>query len=434
LLTSDLININLVKIISNQFLYFIGIFLVILFLTKISLSSLKRTNLVNLIHFGLLLIILPAIVVSFSKGHSLEINNRGVGYGYIMVYFQFYGLAILFVGIYLIFLNFINKNIVKYLFNIIFSLILCFVIFLNFNINKIITDKVKKNTTEPRLLMTKLIEENIFDEINANDLLIRNYKYPHDSLFFYSLKANKKIYACTFYSKVEFPTCLKNYKFPGVFTYDKNYKNNYKNIEILPNKIYGLSYSFRESNRYLIIPELDVEWLDKNANLVLLKFKNYLQYNFEQKKFIEKNLPFYVNFSKMLDDEQMDDIFEITNFKIDEKLHIFYNNFLNTEGNKSHYFKIATKNPEIVIYNRSKEFISKNIYFELDYLKSENDYINILKNNIYEKIDLKNKKKIKTNIFLKPGINKISFFFNLKKLNEDPRNLYFFLINFKLLN
>lgn len=422
--------INLVdfNVIILLFFLILSFFLCIYFLRLNNKPSIKNLNTITI--FSILLICVPAIIPSISKGHSAQIINLGIGYGYTPVYFQFFGLALFFFNFLyfiLFFLKAKNFKIIIYIFFIFFSLSAYFI----FSYNNFIVKNSNKSFKFPRTIIDEAISNGLFADIKDGNLIIRNYRYPSDNSWFYSTVANKKIRACALNAKNEFPLCLDNYKIIGSYSYDKILKENILANKSTPDKIYGLSYYVTDNDSgYVVLGEIENFNLTENI-YHNMRFKNYKYFDQRSKIVEQKYSNRYLDFMKVMERETFSDKFVEGNYLINNFEFIF-KNFLSVEGSKTDYFRWSSNESEMIIINNQNTDELKKLSFTLIRPNYENISINFYSDNINKKFNFSNRINISLEINLKPGLNRFKFSTDAKKVNEDPRNLVFAIYNYKI--
>lgn len=391
-------------------------------------SKVKNSNIIFI--FSILLIFIPAIIPSISKGTSTQIINLGVGYGYTSVYFQFFGLSLFFFKYaYQIFIFLKSKNL-RILNNIFFTLFFVFSYFI-YSYNDFIVKNSNKSNKFSRNLIEEAISSGLLDEINNGDLIIRNYRYPSDNSWFYSMKAKKKIIACGLNLKNEFPKCLTNFKFVGIYTYDRAFKESLLEQKNIPNKIYAMSYYKSEKNLgYVVLAE--IESINQTNEIYhTFKFKKYKYYDQKLKKVSIRNSENYLNFMKVINSATFLEEFMESKFKIND-IEIIFKNFLSVEGSKTDYFRWASNDGEMIIINSYDQEVIRKLNFTLLRPNYENITVNLISEDLNKKISFSNRINVQLEIKLKPGLNKYRFSTDSPKVNEDPRNLVFAIYNYEI--
>lgn len=363
-------------------IYLISFFCILkFFLSKF--NRITDNNLNFLFYFALILII-SAAPVSLSQKYIDQLINKGFGFSYIYVFFQYFGMALFFL---IFFKKFkVNTNI----FCILISVLALITITSNRTIVE--TNSVTKNYDIS--LIKKAAKKNFFSEVGEfsnvyfENSLISNLNSPQ----FLSTHLNKNIFSnyysirLTDYVLVDKVIKLKKSKFS-------------KNFYLLNN----LQVKNIESNRYLIEK--------KNRNLAFnvaspelrnLK-KNIIVFNDKEKKQILNN---------------SDNLF-----------------YLKTLITKNDHILILSKINEIIIVdNRISDFISNNTKIfskkknTIEKVKGE-IYLTNLKNKLEKYFKHKNRKKIEIDNFFYKSTNPI--FENKSTLYSGSMNCSLKKINLK---
>jgi len=205
----------------NQFgfgVFFTVAIFIVKEISKLGKTSNKNGSFKNLLTFSFALIILPSVPIAIT-GHQKELVELGLGYGYIVVFLQYFGIAAFVIWIISkIYILILNKACKKG-FSFFSILIVASVGFLIHLENFYIVSKTNEVYKHPRDLMRIAIDKGILDDIKPKDLIIRNRRYPSDQVWFYNMHTNKPLKACNVASWIEFPVCIdrKPYYYPLLY-------------------------------------------------------------------------------------------------------------------------------------------------------------------------------------------------------------------------
>jgi len=391
---------------------------------KYELTKINSSN--KLLIFSLALLLLPAVPVALT-GHQAELVNAGYGYGYIVVFMQYFGAVALF----LIIVNYLKK-ISSYIFLPMHKLTyLTLVFFIIFSVgyftrleNSFVAEEVNKFYKYPRDLLDKSIDSGILNHLSADSLLIRNERYPSDHHWFYSMKAGRKINTCGLNIALEFPDCVK--------------------IKEEKNDIYGLAYFLSSDYKTgsVFVAKLDKILLVEDIP-ISLKFNNYKVYNSrtgELSKITSNNT---YDLLKIADTEvgttTLD--YDIRDYEIDEIPYRF-KDFFSREGGKESYLRWSPGDSTMLIENSTGKSLKKILSLILIRPNSKFQHASVsithtipnsrgfLQTNRY---DILGQEEIEIVLNLKPGINYLNFRSDSHHIdNGDPRNIVFGIGNYKL--
>jgi hypothetical protein len=355
--------------------------------------------------------ILPAI-----SGHNIDLINRGLGYGYIPVYIQYFGLAPIFSSLFIYLLK-KAKNL-KIIYFLIFLIIFSFGITYRSNYKILSAGRVIYLYT-PQYINFFIPKFDKEINISDNKVFIRNYNLPYDNLWNYTKAAKKLVNSC--YLGNEFKNCIINHQ--------KKYGSTAE--------FYGTAYQIDEKN--------------KNKHAILVKFRNSNEilksYDYNMLEFNE----YYIinNYNEPIKNktEKLHNFFTIAkqglyyHNKFDLNEHIAENILVNLkdfwpiEINGKNKLSWLSKNSEIVFFNKNDLQIQG--YFNFELIRPGNDNIDIKflddKNqSIYKNNFSSGLHKIKFKINLKPGINSFKLQVDGEIFNNgDPRKIKVGLQNWK---
>ena len=159
------------------FIILITPFLLYFFSKKIFSTKKSKLPIISILFITFILWVFPAVITALS-GHQIELKNAGMGFGYLPVFFQYFGTCLLLsLVIYKIFYKYIgNKNLVISIFVLIFSPL--FVINYAYNQDVALSgDVVFKH---PRNLLISALEAGLLEKVNEEDIIFRPGYYPSD--------------------------------------------------------------------------------------------------------------------------------------------------------------------------------------------------------------------------------------------------------------
>lgn len=172
---------------------------VILFqiLIKLSNHEIEKRKLNFLFFSSLILFIFPVIPAALSS-HQNEIISSGFGYGYITVYYQYFGFSILISLIIYKFSKLFKDSFVKKICLSILSITLAFFLILNTSTNRFVALQTNFAHKFPQELQTLSISKGLMSEVDSDDLLIRSMRHANDWKWSYFKQLNIKFNICDF--------------------------------------------------------------------------------------------------------------------------------------------------------------------------------------------------------------------------------------------
>ena len=314
---------------------------------KDGFSKINSSN--KLLIFSLALLLLPAVPVALT-GHQAELVEAGYGYGYIVVFMQYFGAVALFLMI------------VKFLKKVFFYIFFPFhkltyftlVFFIIFSVgyftrleNSFVAHEVNKFYKYPRDLIKKSINIGILDHLSGNSLLIRNERYPSDHYWFYSMKAGRKMNICGLNRELEFPNCVK--------------------IKEEKNDIYGLAYFLSSDYKTgsVFVAKLDRILLVEDVP-ISLKFNDYKVYNSSTGELFTISSNKTYDLLKIAKTEvgaiSLD--YNLQDYELD-KVEYGFKSFHDLEGNSQDYLRWSSGSSIILIENNSDQMINKRLTLRL---------------------------------------------------------------------
>jgi hypothetical protein len=356
--------------------------------------------------------------------------KAGIGYGYLPVFFQYFGLATL--------ILLIIRKITP---SLILSTSIWFAFFVIISFTRLENYHVVKESNivykYPRDLLGSSIKEGLLNGVTEDDLIIIHSKYPSDDSWFYAMMMDKKINVCSInissenitisnkkvsifnekfgtdrYHQIRFPYCLK-----------------YKNW----NNIFGLSYyHFADYKSGEVIFTSLVEF-DKDQDNKRFKFKEYKIYNKLSKKITSQIGEKYYDFNKLRDVALPDGYFRLLPFLLVDKISLSFSGLYAEEGTRDSYLRWSSGESKIIIYNDSPTVEGRVLNFAIVRPNNDNLPLEIrYGENIVEKVIL-NYKEFSLQLLLEPGETIIEISSELQSINNgDPRDIVFGIANYTL--
>ena len=152
---------------------------------------LKKSNLyIKLVLIGILITVPQAMLIALSS-HNQSIIQMGYGYGYLPVYIQYFGTALIYSGIIFLLLSKIKAYKFKFITGLIVSVLLVSNLYLNLLQNRHVVFETNKFYRFPRDVITDALKKNILKNLNNDDVIFRSARYPYDNIWFISTYTNK---------------------------------------------------------------------------------------------------------------------------------------------------------------------------------------------------------------------------------------------------
>lgn len=199
-------------------------------------------NKVNLFIVFILLLFVPLSAALSS--HQNEISSAGAGYGYIVIYTQYFAIVLIFLFMISFIKDFIVNKYIKILCISLISLSIAFFGLVHRNENAHVIKSLDFPFKLPRKFLGSAISEGLLNNIGINDVILSSYRSPADNAWFLTQSADRKIYVCSINVEAEYLPCLK-----------RNF------IERQGIKVFGLHYVITNdfNNSFLILAELLID-------------------------------------------------------------------------------------------------------------------------------------------------------------------------------
>lgn len=417
--------------------------------------SFKKYNAIFFLIFSLLLLLAPAAIIAIT-GHQNEIILAGLGYGYIPVFLQYFGLSVLLAYLIFYLIKKIDSSLIRQFTFIILVILITLIASVTRNENFHVVEKSNQIYKYPRELLKSSLDKGLLKNIESNDLVIRNQNFPSDHYWFYSMNAKKIINTCSLNIDSKF---IKGERVKVLPKKTENFMQ-----EILKNKIlkvnklstgkgyipedkypfcieykdwdniYGLSYfmNLKEQKIQVLLAKLtlDDETIKPYYNF---KFKQFAIYDSEADSLSQFDSEILFDFNKTLRLHKSKNINpdEMQSLKLD-MVSIHFENFHPEEGIGS-YLRWSSGNSKLILINRSNAPQKSIISFTI--LRPDNTELELFTK---YKSQTNTKKILKAlefnmNLILDPGLNEVQIFSNsLKISNGDPRNIVFGISDYKV--
>ena len=239
----------------------LDIFLIIIFNLLLYFGYLKeeftKIN-IKAILIGITLLVFPAMLVSLTVKYQGELINRGWGIGYLVIYIEYFGMALL-LGQLISYIGSIKNNFL----NITVFLVLNLILVINLQNNRIIVDKANIDLKYRRQTFEQGFKKGLLKKVPNSSaiLIIDNYKYDP-----YKYNSETKVWAYSYPWKNEFFVYEYSQKRLSVFTKTEDF--------IKSNKI---------QKYLLILNSFDEKYKNPNGYLLLGKIKTINNTNSKEK-------------------------------------------------------------------------------------------------------------------------------------------------------
>lgn len=407
-------------------------------LKDLTFIKLTRSNLLLLISSSAILIFIPSLIAALSS-HQSELISAGLGYGYSPVYYQYFGTSILIV----ILIYALSKSSEKFRFHffIVFFLSIflstCLVIFSSFN--RQVAEETNKTHKYPQELQFSATSSSLFNDISADDTLIRSMRFANDWKWSYFSLLNKKINICDYLNQNyangdDFLMKLKDCIIKSDFTR----QDISKNISIITPKksTWFVSYFIDMENGEkgkVFLARADKIYINNlNYQPIFSESKNYKIYLQENDSV--KEIDSKINFVNILDVERSNNISQNIIDK-NEDFFFFLDGLVHPkEVSLDSSLNWISGKFNLHIYNRKSKFLRVKINFDIS--NPINQKLNIKFTNthdqkiIFDKLIENSQKNFEIDTILSPGENIIKVTSDGHVIeNGDPRNIIYGILN-----
>ena len=203
----------------------------------------------ELVLIALFLIIIPASIVSMTY-HQGELVANGIGFTYLSVFYQYFGVAILFVALLSAF------RIKKIVFNLLIVPFVIIVFVTNLGLNNKVVKKLGGTYKYPREIIESAHSNGLFQDMSDKSFLYRYMLYPSDYHWSYATIIGKKFHTCE----------LKKIDQRAIDGGD-NY------LDCLPNDNKGLLYDLSSKDAWILTHNIDRKY-GREGRLILAKIES----------------------------------------------------------------------------------------------------------------------------------------------------------------
>ena len=270
--------------------------IMIIYQLKIFINSPKTIIKKELILIALFLIVIPAMVISLS-GHQEELVTNGIGYSYLSVFIQYFGVSILAV---IFFIKIRGKN---NLFNFLVAPIIVIVFVTNLGLNNKVVKQLGGIYKYPREIIESAHANGLFDQVPDKSFLYRFMLVPSDYHWSYATIIGKKFHTCEL-AKIDqraidggdnYLDCLR--KDNKRLDYDLTSKDAWT-------LIYNIDRKYGREGR-LILAKINSIKLDQEMNLVEINTMKIKYYDLKKNKIYNLDLDVNYNFLELKDERYL---------------------------------------------------------------------------------------------------------------------------------
>ena len=366
------------------------------------------------------------------SGHQSDVINAGIGYGYLLVFFQYFGLACL-----LFILT--GKFEHSFLKGILLFLVIVSIISVTRIENYHVVNQSNKIYKHPRDLLGKSIESGLLEGVTSDDLILRDERYPSDHFWFYSMKMETKLNICSInvdsskvsLSQKEIDNLNKKFNVKWFLETKYPYCLNYKEW----NRIYGLSYYFLKDMKSGQVIFAPLEIVNKNQRNKRFKFKEYKIYDSINNSINKFSGDIYYDFNKAraLGGTRSSSHYDIENLILD-KVSLSFVDFYKEEGDAKSFLRWSSGKSKIILHNDTESL--QNIILDFSIIRPSNDSLQIkikYKDSIIDET-FRVSKDFVLKLPIDPGETTVLITSKSSSLdNGDPREIVFGISNYYLL-
>jgi hypothetical protein len=455
----------------------IGIFVFFM----IVLFSLKRQKTVLYSQFQFLILgsslfFPPAIIMALS-GHQEELVQAGLGYGYLPVYFQYFGFYLIFISGFSFFRNKIEKcssrlgtpNQVRLDKVVVFigALFLSYVAATHLMQNKAVANSTNSIYLFPRKILGTAIQDGILNQIGNESLILQYKRFPSDQDWFLSTAAKRPLKICdspaiksTYLMDVEISKLenlgqIQKDKFNPICGLKQLFGVDYSPLAVenkpSMNKVdmgardsWVIAYSVDVAHGVqgiVIVAKIDEVIIDSGKiDVIQLNVGSQLRvYEYQHKKMTELSIPRgSVDFLKLIEDGLPLSLHEVnfSQYKPGTVLSKWYGKVHPLEGTVKENLRWSSGDAELVLYNLSETTANVELRaeFKIPGNKIEKSLLKIIDASKVQELTMgANSYFFERKKSLVPGVTSIEFSSDGKVFSSDSRNIVFGIFNFKIL-
>lgn len=360
---------------------------------------------------------LPAII----SGHQVDIAKAGLGFGYIVVFVQYFGVALLILFFIKTLMNLLKeRKILKGVLAIFLGLVVGLSGVITRNENTFVAKELNWPYKAPRDFLELTLKSGILNQLTENDLLIRNYMVPNDNEWFIAQTVNRPLNICTANIEHNYLPCIDKFL-------QKNPRGNF----------YGLYYGFpADAPPFAVLAKIENTNGSNDFKDANIKFKKY--FIFKNRKIETYQSDVSLNFGEILRlPMRLPKGYNFDHSKFIEfyKYPVVYEKFWGAEGDLDTILRWSSGHSFVKVDNRANKHVNVQLSFRL--VRPDENLIQISmfdSGKFLRQFDVKGDSEITMPIKLKNGVNDFTFKTNAEAItNGDPRQIVFGLVNFKII-
>lgn len=452
----------------------ICVFFVIVFFSLKGQKTVLRSRL-QFLALGSSLFFPPAIIMALS-GHQEELVQAGLGYGYLPVYFQYFGFYLIFVSSFSFLRSYIEKcgsrlgtlsqvRLDRFVV-LIGTLFLSYSATTHLQQNKAVAKSTNAVYLFPRKILGTAIKDGILNQVGNESLILQTKRFPSDQDWFLSTAAKRPLKICDF--PVIRSTYLWEVEISKSENLDKLQKNKFNPVCGLK-QLFGVDYSpLAAENKpsvnivdmsqrdswviaysvdtesgiqgIVIVAKIDEAVVDSGkVDVVQLNVGSQLKvFEYQHKKMTELSLPRgSIDFLKMIEDGLPLSLHEVnfSRYKPRTVLSKWYGKVHSLEGTAKENLRWSSGDAELVLYNLNKNPINVELRaeFKIPGDKIEKSLLKIIEaSKVQEQTMGTGSYLFERKKELVPGVTSIAFSSDAKVFSSDSRNIVFGIFNFQI--
>jgi hypothetical protein len=437
-------NIKISLNLSDYIFLFFSAVILFQILTKLGNNEIEKRKLNFLFFSSLILFIFPVIPTALSS-HQNEIITSGFGYGYITVYYQYFGFSIATSLIIYKFCKSFKNPYAKKISLSILSIALAIFLILNTSINRFVALQTNFAHKFPQELQTLSISKGLMSEVNIDDFLVRSMRHANDWKWSYFKQLKIKFNICDFLNQnysigevklVNFSDCFNDDGFDKIEV-EKNI------IKFIPKKnVWFSSFNVdkvKGKNGQAFFGKINSVYISKlTGNPIYIEGEVTKSYNQKEDLIFTHNIPIDVmtllNFEGILHKS-----INIDHEKFKKKDFFTFNEgkIHSPEYSNKGILQWVSGDFAINVYNKDMDEEIVKLSFNISNPGNQVFTVKLFNNfteSLIEEIDISEPSiEFISKITLKKGINKLRVLTNGKPINNgDPRKIIYGIHNLKI--
>ena len=396
----------------------------------------------TLVICGILLLFLPSLEIALS-GHQSELIQIGYGFGYIPVYFQYFGLCLICVAALIHICSNLPPKFVM-IFALTISALLSTVATINLGLNRAVALETNKFYKYPRQLLESALKAGIVDDIKENSLILRTMRFPSDWTWFYTTATGKKFNVCDINEITAYKKCISNIS--TIHANDEiialDTKNTAEILDTSSRDAWILSYTFDKEmgeKGQLFLGKIDHIIQDASSKTpIQIVVKKLRIYQFEENKIYPVDLETRpINFLKIVGNEDgrpsSFQNFSPAKLSAEDTDFQWLGGVLGRDGSDKSNVRWSSGSGKLALYNFSNKPQTIKFSMVLGVPTEEISHLSIKYPEYTETLNLGEKQiPYSKTLSLPPGETMITFASDGKPVaNGDPRKIVFGIFDFE---